>query len=78
MLFILKKSLFILTFNFSLFLILMVGIQNNSRKNKVNLIVNETVNLPIGFIVGISFISGSITGNLLGLNIREKEGEKNL
>ena len=78
MLFILKKSLFILTFNFSLFLILMVGIQNNSRKNKVNLIVNETVNLPIGFIVGISFISGSITGNLLGINIREKEGEKNL
>jgi uncharacterized integral membrane protein len=78
MLFILKKSLFILIFHFSLFLILMVGIQNNSRKNKVNLIVNETVNLPIGFIVGISFISGSITGNLLGLNIREKEGEKNL
>tara|TARA_B100002051_G_C16564874_1_gene549466 strand:- start:378 stop:614 length:237 start_codon:yes stop_codon:yes gene_type:complete len=78
MLFILKKSLFILIFHFSLFLILMVGIQNNSRKNKVNLIVNETVNLPISFIVGISFISGSITGNLLGLNIREKEGEKNL
>ena len=78
MLFILKKSLFILTFHLSLFLILMVGIQNNSRKNKVNLIVNETVNLPISFIVGISFISGSITGNLLGLNIREKEGEKNL
>ena len=78
MLFILKKLLFILTFHFSLFLILMVGIQNNSRKNKVNLIVNETVNLPISFIVGISFISGSITGNLLGLNIREEEGEKNL
>ena len=78
MLFILKKSLFKITFHFSLFLILMVGIQNSSRKNKVNLIINETVNLPIGFIVGISFISGSITGNLLGLNIREKEGEKNL
>ena len=78
MLYILKKSLFTLTFNFSLLLILMVGIQNSSRKNKVNLIINETVNLPIGFIVGISFISGSITGNLLGLNIREEEGEKNL
>ena len=78
MLFILKKSLFTLTFHFALFLILMVGIQNSSRKNKVNLIINETVNLPIGFIVGISFISGSITGNLLGLNIREEEGEKNL
>ena len=78
MLFILKKSLFILTFHFSLFLILMIGIQNNSRENKVNLIIDETVNLPIGFIVGISFISGSITGNLLGLNIKEKEGEKDL
>ena len=78
MLSILKKSLFTLTFHFSLLLILMVGIQNSSRKNKINLIINETVNLPIGFIVGISFISGSITGNLLGLNIREKEGEKNL
>tara|TARA_B100001027_G_scaffold17386_1_gene10428 strand:+ start:177 stop:413 length:237 start_codon:yes stop_codon:yes gene_type:complete len=78
MLSILKKSLFTLTFNFSLLLILMVGIQNSYRKNKVNLIINETVNLPIGFIVGISFISGSITGNLLGLNIIEKEGEKNL
>ena len=78
MLFMLKKSLFTLTFHFALFLILMVGIQNSSRKNKVNLIINETVNLPIGFIVGISFISGSITGNLLGLSIREEEGEKNL
>lgn len=78
MLSILKKSLFTLTFNFSLLLILMVGIQNSYKKNKVNLIINETVNLPIGFIVGISFISGSITGNLLGLNIIEKEGEKNL
>ena len=78
MLYILKKSLFTLAFNFSLLLILMVGIQNSSRKNKVNLIINETVNLPIGFIVGISFMSGSITGNLLGLDIKEKEGEKNL
>jgi len=75
---ILKKSLFTLTFHFSLFLILMVGIQNSSRKNKVNLIINETVNLPIGFIVGISFMSGSITGSLIGLNIKEEEGEKNL
>ena len=73
MLFVLKKSLFTLTFHFSLFLILMVGIQNSSRKSKVNLIINETVNLPIGFIVGISFISGSIAGNLLEINIKKKE-----
>ncbi len=43
----------------------MVGIQNSSNKGKVNLIINETVNLPISFIIGMSFISGSITGSFL-------------
>lgn len=78
MLFIFKKSLFTLIFNFSLFLILMIGIQNSYNKKKVNLIIGETVNLPIGFIVGISFIGGSITASLLETNIREKESEKDL
>ncbi len=76
--FILKKSLFTLIFNFSLFLILMIGIQNSYSKKKVNLIIGETVNLPIGFIVGINFICGSITASLLKTNIREKESEKDL
>ena len=31
-----------------------------------------------GFIVGISFIGGSITASLLETNIREKESEKDL
>ena len=65
--FILKKSIFTLIFHFSLFLILMIGIQNSSSKKKVNLLINESVNLPISFIVGISFISGSITGSVLEL-----------
>ena len=39
-----KKIFFIFTFNFSLFLILMIGIQNSSIKKKVNLINSETVN----------------------------------
>ena len=43
----------------------MIGIQNSSNKRKVNFIISETVNLPISFIIGISFISGSITGKLL-------------
>ena len=71
--FILKKSLFTLIFNFSLFLILMIGIQNSYSKKKVNLIIGETVNLPIAFIVGISFIGGSITASLLETNIRKKD-----
>ena len=71
--FFLKKLFLIIVFNFSLFLILMISIQNSSQKRKVNFIKNETVNLPISFIIGISFITGSITGNLLTFNISKKE-----
>ena len=60
-----KKVIFTFTFNLTLFLILMIGIQNSSTKRKVNLLINETINLPVGFIVGISFISGSLVGSLL-------------
>jgi len=66
-----KKVLSAITFNFSLFLVLMIGIQNSTTKKKVNLITNETVKLPVSFIIGISFISGSISGNLLTFNLRK-------
>ena len=75
MLFPVKKLFFTITFNFSLFLILMVGIQNSSNKTRINLIINETVNLPISFIVGISFISGSLTGGILSSNFQKKDKE---
>ena len=61
----LKKVIFLFTFNFLLFSILMIGVQNSSNKRKVNLLMNETVRLPTGFIVGISFISGSLLGGLI-------------
>ena len=73
MVFPVKKLFFIITFNFSLFLLLMVGIQNSSNKTKVNLIINETINLPISFIVGISFITGSLTGSILSSNFNNKQ-----
>ena len=73
MLFSVKKIFFTITFNFSLFLLLMVGIQNSSNKTKVNLIINETVSLPISFIVGISFITGSLTGGVLSSNLHNKK-----
>ena len=60
-----KKILFVFTFNISLFLILMLGIQNSSNSKKVNLIQSQTVNLPISFIIGISFITGNLTGSIL-------------
>ena len=62
---ILKKIFFALTFNSSLFLLLMVGIQNSTETRKVNLILNQTVKLPIAFVIGVSFISGSLTGSFL-------------
>ncbi len=70
--FLIKKLIFNIIFNFSLFLILMIGIQNSSQKRKVNLLITETIKLPISFIIGVSFISGSITGSLLNINSEEK------
>ena len=63
-----KKFVFTITFNLSLFLILMIGIQNSNSKTKVNIIVEETIELPISFIVGISFICGSTIGSFLPRN----------
>ncbi len=68
----LRKFIFIITFNFSLFILLIIGIQNSATKKGVNLVIVETVKLPISFIIGISFISGSITGSLLNINSRDK------
>ena len=71
MIFQLKKLFLNFTFNVSLFLILIVGIQNSLEKRKVNLIISDTVKLPVSFIVGVSFISGSLVGSLLSLNSKK-------
>ena len=68
-----KKLLFVATFNFSLFLVLMIGIQNSTNKKKVNLIIGESVSLPISFIIGVSFISGSLSGSLLNFNLADQK-----
>ena len=70
MLVLLKKIFFIATLNSALLFMLIVGIQNSSYKKKVNLFIGETINLPISFIIGISFITGSVTGSLITNNIR--------
>lgn len=69
---ILKKIIFALTFNSCLFLLLMIGIQNSSKKSKVNFLIDQTVQLPISFIIGSSFICGSIIGNFLNVNFTKK------
>ena len=72
-----KKIIFLAFYNFSLFLLLIVGIQNSSNKIKVNLISAETIKLPVSFIIGLSFIGGSITGNFINLSSLKKK-DKNL
>ena len=68
-----KKIFFSTIFNTCLFTLLMIGLQNNSNKSKVNLLTDETVKLPIGFIVGSSFIAGSIMGNFFTLSLTNKK-----
>ena len=58
-----------------LFLILVIGIQNSSNRSKVNILIGETISLPVSFIIGISFISGSISGSLLTIDFRNQKRE---
>ena len=69
---ILKKLMFAITFNSSLFILLMIGIQNSSKETKVNLLIGESVRLPISFVVGISFIAGSLTGSFLKIDLHNE------
>ena len=71
MLFQIKKIFFSITFNLTLFLLLIIGIQNSVNKRKVDLIIGETVKLPISFIIGVSFISGSLIGGFLEINSKD-------
>ena len=68
-----KKISFVITFNTCLFIVLITGLQNNSNRSKIDFLLDKTVSLPIGFITGASFISGSLFGNLLTLNFYKKK-----
>ena len=68
MIFKIKKISFNTTINFIFFFLLLIGIQNSSNKARVNLLIDETIALPISFIIGTSFISGSLLGGFMILN----------
>ncbi len=63
-----KKLFFAAIFNSCLFALLFIGIQNSSNKSKVELLISESIELPISFIVGSSFILGSIFGSFFVFN----------
>ena len=67
-----KKIIFTFTFNISLFLMLIVGIQNSTKNEKIYLLNYESINLPISFIIGVTFISGSLAGSFLNLYFKKE------
>ena len=64
-----KKLFYSAIFNSCLFALLFIGIQNSSNKSKVDLLITESIELPISFIVGSSFIFGSILGSFIQFNM---------
>ena len=67
-----KKLFLSAVFNSSLFLVLFFGLQNSANKSKVDLLINETIELPISFIVGSSFLLGSILWSLIVIDINNE------
>ena len=63
--YLLKRLFFNFFLNTSLFLILIIVIQNSSTKERVDLLIDQTIELPLSFIIGTSFITGSILGQLI-------------
>tara|TARA_Y100001968_G_scaffold317159_1_gene345812 strand:+ start:514 stop:750 length:237 start_codon:yes stop_codon:yes gene_type:complete len=56
---------------------LCLGSQNLSKKHNLNFLIDTTVPLPIGFLVGTSFTLGIISGGLTSvLMINNKINEK--
>ena len=70
--FFIRKLFYSAILNSCLFAILFIGIQNSSNKSKVDLLINETIELPISFLVGSSFILGSLIGGFVNFNINNE------
>ena len=56
-------SSFLINLLFLIFLIL--GIQNSFETSKIKFLNYKSADMPISFIVGTSFITGSLVGNLI-------------
>ena len=52
---------------------LCLGSQNLSKKHNLNFLINKTVPLPIGFLVGTSFTLGLISGGVTSVLMINRE-----
>ena len=67
----------LLTFNIAsailLIFFLCLGSQNLAKKHNLNFLINKTVPLPIGFLVGTAFSLGLISGGLTSVLMINKK-----
>ena len=55
---------------------LCLGSQNLSKKHNLNFVINRTVSLPIGFLVGGSFSLGLLSGGITSVLMINNKNEK--
>ena len=72
----------LLTLNLStailLIFFLCLGSQNLGKRYSINFLINKTVSLPIGFVIGSSFTLGLMSGGLTSvLMIKNKINQEN-
>lgn len=60
-----RRISFNLLANFFILFFLFILLQNAKNKSSVNLLNLKSVEVPIGLIIGFSFIAGSFTSNTL-------------
>tara|TARA_Y100000589_G_scaffold322170_1_gene354662 strand:+ start:2657 stop:2887 length:231 start_codon:yes stop_codon:yes gene_type:complete len=51
--------------NLFFLIFLLIGIQNSFESKKINFLSYESAEMPISFIIGTSFITGSLLGNFI-------------
>ena len=70
----LKKLFYNLIINFILFILMIIIVQNSLEKKKVNFLNFDTIPLPLSFIIGSSFLAGSVIGNMIStIQITKKD-----
>ncbi len=53
-----------LILNLVIFSLLFLGVQNANKKISINFLSLKSIEMPLGFILGVSFILGTTTGGL--------------
>ena len=69
----------LLTFNLATAILLVfflcLGSQNLNKKYSIDFLINKTVSLPIGFLIGTSFTLGLMSGGLTSVLIHNNDNK---